>query len=70
MAHWYLPKELTPLKRNIGKQVQAETLNGSHIIYYHYNEIIQLFSALRVLVFIRVLLLSSIWNSNRCQRLW
>lgn len=54
----------------LGRRIYTATLYGDQSIYYHVNEILQLFLPLRLIVMVRVILHSTVWNNNRAQRLW
>lgn len=52
-----------------GKRIYSTSLYDQKEIYYHVNEVLQYFSVLRVPVVSRALLLSTMWNNNRAQRI-
>lgn len=54
----------------VGIRVYMRSLDGDITIYYHINEILGLFNMIRLGIVLRVVLLTSVWNTNRAQRIW
>lgn len=60
---------LIPYPWLIGVKHTSSALDDHEVIVYHVNELLSLFSVLRLLIGIRVIALWSYWNSNRAHRL-
>lgn len=54
----------------LGQNYTTTTLYGDITIKYHVNAIVQFFSALRIIVVIRSILVLTYWGGGRAQRIW
>lgn len=54
----------------VGKTFIVFNVYFKESLTYRYNDILNMFVLLRVIIMIKVLLLNSEWASNRAQRIW